>query len=433
MCGGELYGDDSLSILGVSIDSRQMPMKGLFVCLPGLRVDGHNFIAEAESAGAVCALVEKKQAVSLTQIVVDSCALALRRLASAWRAQFSLPVVAITGSNGKTTVKEMLAAICRFAWAEDAVCQNTGNRNNLLGLPLTLLTLRKHHRVAVLEVGMEAPGELTKLGNLAMPQTALINNAQRAHLGGFNSIAEIAESKAELLQTLPDDGTAVLNADDVYVETWKKTAGSRKIFSFGETKNADYRAKLYDDRLFFESERTIKLRVAGLHNAKNALAAAACARVLGIGFDAVSSALQNFGGVSGRLQHKTLANGVVLIDDTYNANPDSTLAALEVLLARSGKRVAILGDMLSLGVHAAIEHKKIVAAIGDNVLLLAHGENMKDAIKGVANAHYFVEKSKLIDFARQELDKADGATSVLVKGSRGMAMEEICAALERSL
>ena len=345
-CGGQLRGNGGLGINGAYIDSRKIRAGGLFVCLPGLRVDGHDFVSAAAVAGATCALVERVQESTIAQIVVDNCADALRRLAAAWRANFkSLRVTAITGSNGKTTVKEMLAAICRAGWGDNAVCQNEGNLNNLLGLPLTLLMLRPHHRVAVLEAGMDAPGELITLGRLVGAQTALINNAQRAHMGGFNSLFEIAEAKGELLQTLPDDGVAVLNADDEHFPLWKKIAGKRRVFSFGESKNADCRARARDGEIIFTDEKPLKLSLPGRHNVKNALAAIACADVLGLKLDTVRVGLENFVGVAGRLQCKTLANGALLIDDTYNANPDSVLAALQVLFARSGKRVAILGDM----------------------------------------------------------------------------------------
>ena len=455
-CDGQLHGDGGLDISGVYIDSRKIRAGGLFVCLPGLKVDGHDFVSAAAVAGATCALVERVQESTIAQIVVDNCADALRRLAAAWRARFkSLSVTAITGSNGKTTVKEMLAAICRAGWGDDAVCQNEGNLNNLLGLPLTLLRLRCHHRVAVLEAGMDAHGELEKLGRLAGAQTALINNAQRAHLGGFNSLREIAEEKGELLKTLPADGVAVLNAQDPHFTLWKEIAGKRRVFSFGASENANCRALARDGKIIFANEKPLEFSLLGRHNALNALAAAACAKVLGLSLDTVRAGLKNFVGVPRRSQHKKLANGALLIDDTYNANPDSVLAALQMLFARPGKRVAILGDMLALGKFADEEHGKIIARVmgqkrpvipvkrpGERlmnpVLLLTYGECMGSiAAKGNAvdknRWRHFSEKSALIDFARHTIAAEAGKISVLVKGSRGMAMEEVADALEKPL
>ena len=208
-------------------------------------------------------------------------------------------------------------------------------------------------------------------------------------MGGFNSLFEIAEAKGELLQTLPDDGVAVLNADDEHFPLWKKIAGKRRVFSFGESKNADCRARARDGEIIFTDEKPLKLSLPGRHNVKNALAAIACADVLGLKLDTVRVGLENFVGVAGRLQCKTLANGALLIDDTYNANPDSVLAALQVLFARSGKRVAILGDMLALGEFADDEHKKIIAAVGKQALLLTYGECMgRIAVSGDERHHF---------------------------------------------
>ena len=357
-------------------------------------------------------------------MIVGSCADALRILARQWRnyfCGFDGALAAITGSNGKTTVKEMLAAICIAAAGEKFVHRSYGNQNNLLGLPLSLLRLHKHHRYAVIEAGMDAPGELRQLGFIAAPQVAVITNAQRAHLGGFESVAAIARAKGELLESAQ---TAVLNADSPFFDEWKKQC--RDYVSFGFSNKAKVRGRTSEGGVYIDGIGDVALAVAGMHNAHNALAAAAAAQVLAIDKRAIVEGLQKFGGVAGRLQFRHITGGAVVIDDTYNANPDSMLAALAVLARQPGKQIAALGDMLALGKTAAAEHRNIAAAIPQGALLLTVGAMMKKA-----GGKHFNNKEQLAKAVREELQNCNGDVAVLVKGSRGMQMETIVEALVR--
>ncbi len=423
-CGGSRSGGDPV-LSGVCIDSRRVRCGDLFVALPGARADGHDFIAAAINGGAAAAMVTAPSRTA-TEITVRDCETALALLASRWRRMLGARVAAITGSNGKTTVKGMLASICRAA--EPASHWGKGNMNNRLGLSLGVLAMRPHHRLAVLEAGMDAPGELMELGGICRPRVAIITNAQRAHLGGFASVAAIARAKGELIETLPADGAAVLNAADKHLPLWKTLAGRRRVITFGLEENADYRGRADGGGLWLPScKKPVKLRQPGAHNIRNALAAAAAAAALELPPEAAAAGLESYEGAPGRLQFKRTAEGALLIDDTYNANPDSVAAALAVLAECEGEKFAVLGDMLALGAAAAEEHKNIAAAaVAVGAELFTTGEHMKAAAAG----EHFSDKETLARRLRARLRRCKKA-AVLVKGSRGMRMETVADALER--
>lgn len=429
-CGGRRHGGDPM-LAGVCIDSRCVQRGNLFVALPGARADGHEFIPAAVAQGAVAAMVSKPVKMTATQVMVSDCASALAQVAGRWRRRFNGQVVAVTGSNGKTTVKEMLGGICRSAVGNARMYRSSGNMNNRLGLSLSVLKLRSHHQLAVLEAGMDAAGELLELGGICQPQVAVVNNAQRAHLGGFASLKEIARAKGELIETLPADGIAVLNADDAHFPLWKKAAGKRRVIAFGFHDNAGYRGEYRAGQLQLPMGGTpIALQVAGKHNIGNALAAAAAAVALNLPAAAIRDGLTAFAGAPGRLQFKQVTKKLLLIDDSYNANPDSMAAALAVLAGCAGDKFAVLGDMLALGAAAEAEHQtvgRLAAAAGAE--LLAVGDEMKAAAGG-DRAQHFADKESLCKFLRKRLSAGTSA-AVLVKGSRGMGMETVVQELER--
>ena len=443
-CAGRRLGQDPM-LAGVCIDSRHARRGDLFVALPGGRTDGHCFVGAAAANGAAAAMVSSPPASSAavaSHIVVDDCALALAKTASRWRRLMTPATAAVTGSNGKTTVKEMLFSIFRAAAGESACCKSPGNRNNRLGVSLSVLSLRPHHRLAVFETGMDAAGELLELGEICNPQVAVVNNAQRAHLQGFNSVAEVAAAKGELIESLSADGIAVLNADDRHFSQWKKTAGRRNIVAFGFGDSADFRGVKNESGLLLpEDKKPVRLKVAGAHNAGNALAAAAAAHALQLPPSATRAGLESFVGAPGRLQFKTSAAGQLLIDDSYNANPDSMAAAVAALAECSGDKFAALGDMLALGASADKEHRRLLesaAAVGQVFCVGEHmktaaaavgGSKVRSKTKSKTSVRHFDDKDSLIRQLKEEL-RGRRRTAVLVKGSRGMQMELVAAALE---
>ena len=427
---GELSGADG-QFFRVCTDSRQLRAGDLFVALKGEKFDGAAFARAALAAGAAGVVVQRAAAADLEPAVrVDDTRLALGRLAAHWRDRFTLPIVAITGSNGKTTVKEMLAAILR-AQAGDAVLATEGNLNNDIGLPMMLLRLRVEYRYAVLEMGMNHFGELSHLTRLARPDVALVNNAQSAHVGMFGSVADIARAKGEIFEGLPAAGVAVINVDDPHAALWQDMNRTRRQISFGlhaGTLRGRWQAQGYGATLVvdgLDAPLRITLQVPGEHNARNALAAAACAHALGIPAAAMKAGLESFSGVKGRLQRKAALYGATFLDDTYNANPDSVKAALDVLRNLPGRHVLVLGDMGELGAQSAALHAGIgLAARAAGVeRLLALGEQSAEAVKAFgAGAMHFERIEELL--AEIENLLAPGVT-VLVKGSRFMQMERV--------
>lgn len=432
---------DNVTFSGVSTDSRHIAPGQLFFALVGEKFDGHQYLQDVQAQGAVAAVVVAETAArlpagTLPLLLVTDTRIALGALAAHWRSRFTLPLIAVTGSNGKTTTKEMIASILHAAFA-DAVLVTQGNFNNDIGLPLTLLQMAASHRAAIVELGMNHPGEIAYLARIARPTVAIVTNAQRAHLAGMGSIEAIAAEKGTLYQTLDEPGTAVFNADDVWADLWRAQSAGRRTLSFGLEKVADVSGlcQLHglDNHLrIFSKDQQIDVALAlpGRHNARNALAAAATALAAGLPLSAVREGLSAFRGVKGRLQRKPGMHGALLLDDTYNANPDSVRAGIDVLAATVGKKILILGDMGEIGEMTGQFHDEIggyaksqgidrLFAIGESSVLAAHNF-------GQGGLHY-KKMEDVIEAARGELT-AD--TTVLVKGSRFMRMERVVAALE---
>ncbi len=433
--GGELIGPDKL-FTSVSTDSRVIAAGGLFVALHGPNFNGAEFTASATQRGAVGSLLSRASysggATSGTILLVPDARLALGQLAAHWRARFQLRLVAITGSNGKTTVKEMLASVLRAATGNaDAVLATQGNLNNDIGMPLTLLKLRAGHRYAVIEMGMNHSGEIDYLTRLARPDIAIINNASSAHLAGLGSVEAVARAKGEIFAGLGANGIAVINADDEHAPLWRALAGVPIIdFALGRSAAVQVRWQPQDFGATLQistpaGDFAAQLQVPGVHNVRNALAATAAAVALGIALPQIAAGLEKFSGVAGRLQRKSARCGATLLDDTYTANPASLQSALEVLAQASGEKILVLGDMGELGDDAARLHREIGAAarqIGINKLL-ALGELSIHAVQGYgAGAQHYAE----IDSLLAALDKQLTAdVTVLVKGSRFMRMERV--------
>jgi UDP-N-acetylmuramoyl-tripeptide--D-alanyl-D-alanine ligase len=418
----------------VTTDSRHVSHRDLFVALKGDRFDGHDFVEQALEDGAAAALVSDpgRIAQSAPLILVDDTRLALGRLAQAWRARFAIPLVAVTGSNGKTTVKEMIAEVLRAAAGDKAVLATTGNLNNDIGVPLMLLRLRSHHRYAVIEMGMNHLGEIRYLTGLAQPTVALITNAGTAHIGELGSRDAIAQAKGEIYEGLGAGGVALVNADDAYADYWRDLNRQHRVVDFAFDRAAAVTARCAPDAQGSaltvrtpSDEYQVRLNVPGLHNARNALAACAAAHVLGVAPGDATRALGYFEGAKGRLQSKPARKGALVIDDTYNANPDSVKAAIDVLAAASGMRVLVLGDMGELGEQAAAMHAEIGDAARARGIdrLLTLGELSELAVRrfGSGGQHF------------RDLDALCGAldlllrpgVTVLVKGSRFMRMERV--------
>lgn len=421
-------------VLRVCTDSRSLRPGDLFVALRGANFDGGAFAADALRQGAAAVVLDATQAPEVTQAIrVDDTRLALGRLAAAWRQRFDLPVVALTGSNGKTTVKEMLAAILRAQTGDaDAVLATEGNLNNDIGVPLMLLRLRPQHRFAVFEMGMNHAGEIDYLTRLARPDVALVNNALTAHIGNLGSVENIARAKGEIFNGLSDAGIAVINADDPHAGLWRAANSARVVVDFGQHADARVRgeitAQTFGSRLAVHlpgATLEVDIAMPGLHNAMNALAATALAFTLDVDHRSIVAGLAGFSGVKGRLQRKPALHGSTLIDDTYNANPDSVKAALAVLAVQPGKKLLVLGDMAELGENAAEMHAQIGLAAREAGAdrLLALGELTRETVGSFGRgAMHFDHIEDLFNELEPLLD-AD--TTVLVKGSRFMKMERV--------
>ncbi len=436
--GGELLGSD-VRFAGVCTDSRTLKSGDLFVALRGERYDGHDFVAKAAAAGAAAALIERghADAAPLPAVAVDDTTVALGALAAHWRRRFDIPLVGVAGSNGKTTVKEMIAACLRAHCGEDAVLATRGNLNNHIGLPLTLLTLREAHRVGVVEIGMNHPGETAELADIAAPTIAVVNNAQREHQEFMHSVADVAAEHASLISALPSDGVAVINADDEHAGVWRAAAGRRRVRDFGLDPRAAVSAscslQAASARLAVrtpEATAAFDLPVAGEHNARNALAAIAAATAAGATLEACVRALSGFAAVKGRLQIRRSRQGALLIDDTYNANPDSVRAAIDVLARAPGRRLLVLGDMGEVGDQGADFHAEIGAYARDRGIdaLFALGDLSVHAVRAFGKgALHCADIGSLLDGVGAALGSRD---TVLVKGSRFMQMERVVRSLE---
>jgi len=429
---GARAGDGSASFTGVSTDTRSLQRGELFVALRGERFDGHAFLDHAKSAGAVGALVDRGYAgkAPLPAITVADTKRALGELARHWRARFSPALTAITGSNGKTTVKDMLAAILRRHAGTDAVLATTGNLNNDIGVPLTLLRLRPAHRWCAIELGMNHKGEIAHLAGIARPTVALVNNAQREHLEFMRSVDEVAAENASVYAALGDDGVAVVNADDAHAALFRRRAGQRRLIDFGlGAASVTGRYALHplssEIRVITPTgEAQASLAIPGLHNVRNALAAAASAHAVSVPAKAIGAGLAAFRPSAGRLQVKQARGGTTVIDDSYNANPDSVRAAIDVLASCPGPTVLVLGDMGEVGEHGADFHREIGLYARSKGIsnLLALGAATRHAVEAFgAGARHFADVGELAG-------NVSGRT-VLVKGSRFMKMERVVAAL----
>jgi len=433
---GQLQGGD-VEFDGVCTDTRALKPKQLFVALRGDNFDGHEFLRKAASLGAAGALVDKAHDIDLPQVVIDDTLLGLQRGAAVWRARFNMPVVGVTGSNGKTTVKELIAAVLG---QNHKVLATRGNLNNHIGVPLTLLQITPEHDFAVIEMGASHAGEIALLNRLARPAVAVINNAAGAHLEGFGSPEGVARAKGELFADLAADGTAIINADDEYAPLWSELAGDRRQLRFGLHVGADVSARAIESdgsstrfRLLTpEGEAAVELPLTGRHNVMNALAAAAVVHALGLPTPDIAYGLAQVKPVSGRLQIRNAAIGARIVDDSYNANPASLAAALETLTHYSGESWLVLGDMGELGENAEAAHAQagLAARQAGVTRLYAVGPLSASAVTsfGEGGRHY-AKQADLIEDLKAEL--IPGIT-VLIKGSRTARMERVAAALEAS-
>lgn len=423
---------------GISIDTRTLQPDNLFIAIPGTHVDGHDFVDEAYKKGAAMALVTRQVESPLSQIVVKDTTAALGKLGAAWRNQFTIPVIAITGSNGKTTLKNMIALILIAACEGDEtqVLATQGTLNNHIGLPLTLARLHAKHRYAAIEIGMNHFGEIEYLAKFTRPNAAVITNAAAAHLEGVGNVEGVACAKAEIFLGLQNDGTAILNHDDTYFDYWRKQIGNKKYLSFGFSDGANVTAVLHETAqtrcitLYTpKGHIDVNLPLLGKHNALNSLAAAAAALAIGIDLNAIKSGLENIKPAPGRLQLHTLTNGVNIIDDTYNANPFSLQAAVDTLASFAGKKILVLGDMKELGNEAKSLHQMAGEKIRQAGIdyLFTYGELSSNTAHAFGEgAYHFNEQEKLVNALKPFLHNA---TTILIKGSRSMCMEKVVTGL----
>lgn len=429
MVQGRLLGNDA-AIESVSTDTRSLPPHALFIALYGPRFDGHECVEREPNLPLTGVMVSRVLDIPFPQILVDDTQLALSRFAEAWREKLEMPLIGLTGSNGKTTVKEMIAAILA---QEGHVFATRGNLNNHIGVPLTLLSMRPHHEFAVVEMGANHPGEIGALTDIVRPQVALITNAGPAHLEGFRSLDGVAEAKAEIFTGLTDGGIAIINADDDYADYWREQARGFRILSFGLDHPADVRAQWRGNGELGlhtpEGHASVRLPLAGRHNVLNALAATTAALALGVSLNRISDGLASIQPVAGRLVVRPGIKCVQILDDSYNANPASFGAALAVLAECSGERWLVLGDMVELGESAETLHRQAGEMARDLGVtrLYAVGSLTRTAVAAFGSgATHFDGTQTLI--ARLKNDLHEGI-SVLVKGSRAMHLEQVVQAL----
>ncbi len=438
--GGKLVGDGSTPVNRVHTDTRTLQQGDLFVALKGERFDANDMLREAGANGAVAAIAHAgKLPPNLAGIEVPDTKLALGTLAAGWRAQFGLPLIAVTGSNGKTTVTQMIASILR-AWKPESTLATQGNLNNDIGLPLTLLRLSKSHEVGVVELGMNHPGEIAYLSDIAKPTVALVNNAQREHQEFMATVEAVARENGSVLSSLGAGGVAVFPAGEEFTPVWKEIAGDRPCMvfgSFGERafgKPADIvlAGTEWQDGHWKVDVSTpagpvsYRLHIAGRHNVRNSLAAIACTLAAGAPLEAIANGLESFEPVKGRSRAVSLSidgRAITLVDDTYNANPDSVRAAIDVLAELPAPRLAVLGDMGEVGDQGPQFH----AEVGDHARekgieqLFTLGEQSR-----AMGGWHFADIDSLKAAVTSELSSA---SSVLVKGSRFMKMERVVEAI----
>jgi len=429
-----------ITFTGLSIDTRTLSPGNLFVAIVGEQFDGHDFVEEAYKNGAVAALVSRKIDSVIPQIEVTDTLHTLGQISEIWRQRFSLPLIGVTGSNGKTTLKNMIASILRAHCdgSEEEVLATIGNFNNNIGLPLTLSRLNNKHRFGVIEMGMNHSGEIAYLTALAKPQIAVINNAAESHLEGLKDVAGVARAKGEIFLGLPQNGIGILNKDDAFFDYWRDLVATHRYLTFGLEHAADVSATPINNNSTTHQLITLQtpsgkvdvnLPLLGKHNVMNALAATAAALALSIDLTAIKTGLENVEPAPGRMNQHLLPNGMRVIDDTYNANPFSLDAAINALSIFSGKKILVLGDMRELGpnakeLHSAAGQKAQAAGI-DHLFTL--GELSEAATKSFGkNAAHFTDRKNLLAALQPHL--VNGST-ILVKGSRSMRMEKVVAEL----
>jgi len=447
---------EQIMISRVGTDSRQIEVGELFVALAGERFDAHDFLSDVAKAGVGGVLISQqdKCPADLAAICVPDTRIGLGELAAAWRAKHPIPLVLVTGSNGKTTVKEMIASIFKAAVGEDCTLVTNGNLNNEIGLPLTLLKLRSTDRLAVVELGMNHPGETAVLAAIAQANIALINNAQREHQEFMATVAAVAEEHSAAIKALPKDGVAVFPADSEFAEVWHKAADGRKIIDFvllsgSSSVKASVTGRLLNDgQVQIQTEQgvlQIRLNTLGSHNVRNALAASAVALAAGVSLEKIKQGLEAFLPVNGRMQAKHIDSNYTLIDDSYNANPDSVRAAIDALKQSGNSSWLILGDMGEVGNQGPEFHREVgayAAAQGVNKLFtlgeqcqfaIAGFEDTKKTLSLTTSSLHFVDMDLLIAQLRNELQgqiaHGNRHLNILVKGSRFMRMERVVQAL----
>jgi len=429
---GATLPEQDIVFRGVSTDTRSVSQGELFIALQGENFDAHEFLAQAVAGGAVAAVVSRPVQAGVPVLLVEDTRLALGLLAGAWRAQFDIPVVGVTGSNGKTTVKEMIATILK---QDGRPLVTQGNLNNDIGVPLTLFNLDTNHTHAVIEMGANHVGEIEYLAGIARPDVGVVTNAMSAHLEGFGSLDGVASAKGEMFAALTDTGTAIINCDDNYADTWRKRAEPARTLGFGLSESADISAEniRFDVKAWQtcftlrtpSGEIDITLPMAGQHNVMNALAAAAATFALGMSLEIIQQGLAVMSSVKGRLFAQQTRHGSQLIDDTYNANPDSLQAGLDVLAQLPGKRILVIGDMAELGDDSEALHSDIAAQAREAGVqfLYALGKQSAAAAERFGNgAHHFMEHDALSTALSNELDEN---SVILVKGSRSARMERV--------
>jgi UDP-N-acetylmuramoyl-tripeptide--D-alanyl-D-alanine ligase len=435
LTGARLVNAGDVAFDGVSTDSRSVAAGALFVALRGEVFDAHNFLSQVAEKDVAAVVVEEiPEGWTLPAIVVPNTLVALGQIANWWRRQFDMPVIGVTGSNGKTTVKEMIAAILAAAHGEEGRLATRGNLNNEIGVPLTLFRMDAQQQAAVIEMGMNHPGEIGRLAAIAGADIAMVNNAQREHQEFMHTVEAVARENGAVLSALPTDGVAVFPYGDEFTPVWEELSAGRRLLRFGFTKDAEvsctFRANDFGSEVFFtisESEADVRqffvrLQAAGEHNVRNALAAVACTYAAGVSLEKIKLGLDTFAPVSGRLQKKAATNGAVVIDDTYNANPDSVRAAIDVLSNAAAPRVLVLGDMGEVGTQGREFHEEVGAYAQEKGIETV-------LVTGELAAHIHGAKVRHFENFGDLLSAVDAAVSpdatVLIKGSRFMKMERV--------
>lgn len=431
--GGRITGADA-EFAGVSIDTRTLERGQLFLALRGERFDGHAFLQAAAQKGAAAAVVERASECGLPQVVVQDAQAALTALAGAWRRRCKALVLGVGGSNGKTTSKELLASILEQAGPTLAT---RGNLNNHIGVPLTLLRLEPAHRYAVIEMGANHPGEIAALAATAAPSIAFVTNAGDEHLEGFGDLAGVAHAEGEMYAALPPDGTAVINADDPFHELWRTMAGSARVLRFGIESPAEARATAIQGRIeagafatvftltLAGEQARVRLALAGRHNVLNALGAAAAAHAAGVGLAAIVAGLERMRAVGGRLQLKAGPRGSWLIDDSYNANPSSVRAGIDVLCSLPGEHWLVLGEMAELGNQTEASHIGVgdFARRAGITRVFAMGDAARHAVAAYGTrANWYPDAASLAEAVAADIDTG---ITVLIKGSRVNRLERV--------